>query len=236
LNSIKEKCSPAETESICIDYLSGKQSNKPKNSNNIIQQKPKKVNNFYANLFDDIKNNLDIKYVLVIYGVQFNSKGVALCPFHSEKSPSFRIYEKTQSWYCFGCGAGGSVIDFVMKRFDLSGIDAAKRLNDDLNLNLLDNPAATSSISIDQIQEDKKLIVDFTEWEQSSFRAVANCFRILKWRGEMLFVHGIKYFEQYLPEIEQINFVENLLDTMIDNTHNFEAQVNFTANTERWWI
>ena len=39
---------------------------------------------------------------------------VCLCPFHSEKTPSCHIYSDTQSFYCFGCGAGGSVIQFIM--------------------------------------------------------------------------------------------------------------------------
>ena len=38
-----------------------------------------------------------------------------LCPFHNEKTPSFHIYPETQSFYCFGCGAGCDVISFVKK-------------------------------------------------------------------------------------------------------------------------
>lgn len=38
----------------------------------------------------------------------------ALCPFHDEKSPSFSVNDDKQMWYCFGCGAGGNVIGFVM--------------------------------------------------------------------------------------------------------------------------
>lgn len=39
----------------------------------------------------------------------------ACCPFHNEKTPSFMVYERTESFYCFGCGAGGDVVSFVMK-------------------------------------------------------------------------------------------------------------------------
>ena len=42
-----------------------------------------------------------------------NVKG--LCPFHNEKTPSFTVFPATQSFYCFGCGAGGDVITFIMK-------------------------------------------------------------------------------------------------------------------------
>ncbi len=40
---------------------------------------------------------------------------VGLCPFHNEKTPSFNIYPETNSFYCFGCNAGGGVINFVMR-------------------------------------------------------------------------------------------------------------------------
>ena len=42
-----------------------------------------------------------------------------LCPFHSEKSPSFTVFSATKSFYCFGCGAGGDVITFIMKAENL---------------------------------------------------------------------------------------------------------------------
>ena len=38
-----------------------------------------------------------------------------LCPFHGEKTPSFTVYPENNSFYCFGCGAGGDVITFIKK-------------------------------------------------------------------------------------------------------------------------
>ncbi|MDY3988447.1 MAG: DNA primase [Massilioclostridium sp.] len=52
----------------------------------------------------------------------------ALCPFHLEKTPSFVIYEDTQSFYCFGCGAGGDVITFIMRIENLDYIEAVRFL------------------------------------------------------------------------------------------------------------
>ncbi len=51
-----------------------------------------------------------------------------LCPFHNEKTPSFTVYLETQSYYCFGCGAGGDVITFVRNMDNLGYIDAVKAL------------------------------------------------------------------------------------------------------------
>lgn len=63
--------------------------------------------------------------------VSLNRRGhnfVCLCPFHSEKSPSCTVYGDTQSFYCFGCGAGGDVITFVMKSENLEYIEAIRFL------------------------------------------------------------------------------------------------------------
>ena len=53
---------------------------------------------------------------------------VGLCPFHGEKPPSFNIYTESGSFYCFGCGAGGDVITFIMKIENLDYVEAVKFL------------------------------------------------------------------------------------------------------------
>ena len=53
---------------------------------------------------------------------------VCNCPFHSEKTPSCTIFMETQSFYCFGCGAGGDVVTFIMKIENLSFPEAVTLL------------------------------------------------------------------------------------------------------------
>ncbi len=53
---------------------------------------------------------------------------VGLCPFHGEKTPSFTVYPENNSFYCFGCGAGGDIITFVKKIEHLDYIDAVRFL------------------------------------------------------------------------------------------------------------
>jgi DNA primase len=59
-----------------------------------------------------------------------------LCPFHNEKTPSFYIYPESNSFYCFGCGAGGDVVTFAMKSENLDYMDAVRYLCDRTGLQL----------------------------------------------------------------------------------------------------
>lgn len=61
---------------------------------------------------------------------------VGLCPFHNEKTPSFNIYTESNSFYCFGCGAGGNVINFIMRIENLDYIDAVKFLAQRAGMNM----------------------------------------------------------------------------------------------------
>ena len=72
--------------------------------------------------------------VVRFYGFAPNRAGFICCPFHGEKTPSCKIYK--DHWHCFGCGEGGSSIDFVMKLFGLRFPAAVVRLNSDFHLGL----------------------------------------------------------------------------------------------------
>ena len=64
---------------------------------------------------------------------------VGLCPFHSEKTPSFNLYPENGSFYCFGCGVGGDVITFIMKIENLDYIEAVKFLAQRAGLEMPEN-------------------------------------------------------------------------------------------------
>ena len=68
-----------------------------------------------------------------------NLKG--LCPFHSEKTPSFVVYPDSQSFYCFGCGAGGDVVTFIRRAENLEYVEAVKYLAERAGMQLPEDVA-----------------------------------------------------------------------------------------------
>ena len=86
----------------------------------------------------ELKSRNDITEVISSY-VALKRRGrnmVGLCPFHGEKTPSFNIYTETDSFYCFGCGASGDVISFIMKIENLDYVDAVKYLAQRVGLDM----------------------------------------------------------------------------------------------------
>ncbi|MGD8666645.1 MAG: CHC2 zinc finger domain-containing protein, partial [Desulfobacterales bacterium] len=78
----------------------------------------------------DIKNAADIVAVIseVVHLKKTGRNFVGLCPFHSEKTPSFTVSPEKQIFYCFGCGTGGNVFSFLMKKDGLAFPEAARLL------------------------------------------------------------------------------------------------------------
>lgn len=61
---------------------------------------------------------------------------VGLCPFHNEKTPSFTVYPESQSFYCFGCGAGGEAISFIRRAENLDYTEAVRLLCERAGMNM----------------------------------------------------------------------------------------------------
>ena len=81
-----------------------------------------------------IKDRLTMRELLSHYGYEPNKAKFICCPFHNEKTPSMKIYEK--DYHCFGCGANGDTISFVQQLFGLSFPDTLKKIDIDFGLNL----------------------------------------------------------------------------------------------------
>ena len=105
---------------------------------------------FSSQFLDELIARNDIVDVVSDY-VQLTKKSgsnmFGLCPFHSEKTPSFSVSQSKQIYHCFGCGKGGSVINFIMEIENLSFPDAVAFLARRVNMQVPDDdtPAETRS-------------------------------------------------------------------------------------------
>ena len=79
----------------------------------------------------ELKSRIAIEDLISSYGIDLKRRGknmLGLCPFHNEKSPSFSVSTENSYFHCFGCGAGGDIITFVMKIDNLDYVEAVKLL------------------------------------------------------------------------------------------------------------
>lgn len=84
---------------------------------------------------EKIKSTITMKDIARQYGFDINRAGFMQCPFHSgDHTASLKVYPGDRGWHCFGCGKGGSVIDFAMNLFGIGFRQAVLRLNSDFNL------------------------------------------------------------------------------------------------------
>ena len=93
-------------------------------------------------LFTQIKMGVSVKEAAEYYGLEVNRGNMVCCPFHADRTPSMKLNE--DYFYCFGCGAHGDVIDLVVKLFNLSSYDAAKKLAYDFGIDPDKPPAAAA--------------------------------------------------------------------------------------------
>lgn len=121
------------------------------------------------NFIQDLLNRLDIVDVVERY-VPLKKAGanyVACCPFHNEKSPSFTVSQTKQFYHCFGCGAHGTAIGFVMEHAGLGYVDAIEELARSVGLEVPnERPAAGDA----QREYAQKVAPDLYEVMQTATR------------------------------------------------------------------
>lgn len=103
-----------------------------------------------------IRNTVPMKQALEYYGFTVSRAGFISCPFHSEKTASFKVYEN--NFYCFGCGAGGDLINFVKSYFNLDFKAAIVRINFDfgLDLHMGEEPSQADRERIRRANEERR--------------------------------------------------------------------------------
>lgn len=109
----------------------------------------------YPNIFARIVESVPMAAVAERYGFDVNRAGDMLCPFHSDSHPSLHVYPDSRGWWCFVCGEGGDVIDFVKKLYHIDARQATIRLDNDFHLGLTTERPSPSEVSR-EIQRRKR--------------------------------------------------------------------------------
>ncbi|MGA9174330.1 MAG: DNA primase [Thermoactinomyces sp.] len=111
-------------------------------------------------VIDQVRQQLDIVDLVQQY-VQLKKSGrnyFGLCPFHSEKSPSFSVSPDKQIFYCFGCGAGGDSIKFIMEIEQLTFVEAIMHLADQAGIDIPETTIAPYDPEEDERQQMRKAL------------------------------------------------------------------------------
>ncbi len=123
----------------------------------------------HNSVIQEIKDRLDVVTVVGRY-VPLKKSGASykgLCPFHSEKTPSFHVFPQTGTWKCFGCGAGGDIFTFVEKRENLPFADVLRMLAKEAGVQLAEPRPEVR----DALQRLRELHAQATSWFQSQLLA-----------------------------------------------------------------
>ena len=162
------------------------------------------------NLFQTIKAAVTVKQAAALYGLPITTTGMTRCPFHEDHTPSMKLTDTY--YYCFGCGATGDVIDLTARLFDLSSLQAARKMAQDFGLGP-DKPPSSAvalskspTVSSDAQQED-----------------VSYCLRVLhdyrdlltRWRTEFAPLSPEESLDdRFVEALHMLDVVDDLMDRL----------------------
>ena len=162
------------------------------------------------NLFQTIKAAVTVKQAAALYGLPITTTRMTRCPFHEDHTPSMKLNDTY--YYCFGCGATGDVIDLTARLFDLSSLQAARKMAQDFGLGP-DKPPSSAvalskspTVSSDAQQED-----------------VSYCLRVLhdyrdlltRWRTEFAPLSPEESLDdRFVEALHMLDVVDDLMDRL----------------------
>ena len=108
-------------------------------------------------VYTEVKQRVPLIDALTLFGVEAKARGNIKCPLpgHDDGTASFHYYPDTDSFNCFGCGIGGTVIDFVMAYYSVGKHEACKILDTDFRLGLFDGDCKPDTSLLDEKRQTK---------------------------------------------------------------------------------
>ena len=162
------------------------------------------------NLFQTIKAAVTVKQAAALYGLPITTTGMTRCPFHEDHTPSMKLNDTY--YYCFGCGATGDVIDLTARIFDLSSLQAARKLVQDFDLSPDKPPSGAVALPKPPIAPSNAQQED-----------IAYCLRVLhnyrnlltKWQTEFAPLSPEEPLDEHFVEaLHMMAVVDDLIDCL----------------------
>ena len=162
------------------------------------------------NLFQTVKAAVTVKQAAALYGLPITTTGMTRCPFHEDHTPSMKLNDAY--YYCFGCGATGDVIDLTARLFDLSCLQAVRKLAQDFGLGPDKPPSGTIALP--------KPPAALSDAQQED---IAYCFRVLhdyrdlltRWRTEFAPLSPEEALDdRFVEALHMMAVVDDLIDCL----------------------
>ena len=189
-------------------------------------------------IFDEVKQQLNIRQVVEFYGFNVNRAGQFICPFHNDHKPSASI--KKDYFNCFVCGAGGDLITFTAKLHGLSNINACKKLVSDFRLNISTEPQT----QVDKLKADRERAKRQAELKRQKeienliqhTGLVLASYHCYLWQGKQLYPYGHIRHIRALQELTQAQYYLECYDNSPEEySLKFRKQVNKIERRLHQW-
>ena len=162
------------------------------------------------NLFQPIKAAVTVKQAAALYGRPITTTGMTRCPFHEDHTPSMKLNDAY--YYCFGCGATGDVIDLTARLFDLSSLQAARKLAQDFGLGPDKPPSGAVALS-----KPPTVSSDAQQEDVSYWLRVLHAYRDLltRWRTEFAPLSPEESLDdRFVEALHMLDVVDDLMDRL----------------------
>lgn len=185
-----------------------------------------------SDLFGEVRRRVSAQDAARQYGVTFDRRGWALCPFHDDRHASMSF--KDGRFRCWVCNVGGDAIDLTGRLFGLDAMGAVRRLNADFGLALpLDRqPTREEQRAARHRQEIADAHRAFEEWRGGFIRQLNAAFRV----AHIALQRGEPFTEQEAAAIRMQATVEYYADELTGGTAEAQAQIYRGREVISKWI
>ena len=173
--------------------------------------------------YTHIKQSITTRQAAENFGIQVNSQGMAVCPFHDDHNPSMKVDE---TFYCFGCGATGDVITFTARLLGISNASAARQLARDFGISA-EEPSKYPVIPKSQTQKD------FENWCHFASETLRQYNQLLfEWKFLAPGAPGEDFHFSFVEALQNSARVKHLLCTLAFGTEEEKRDLYLTCREE----